>query len=571
MWGSVSGFAVFSSAVWWPVTPDLLYERIAVFWFIGAVCIWMMRYFHEPTGLDRSRTEKGVLLFALGLGVAAHVFTGPIASGQGIGTLWHHWGVYVGSAQLLVAGAVPFFDFPIQYGFGPTVTMALACRTDCWEGAYYVISVANLFYLLTLVFGTTLLIRGMATGLILTAAGAMISAVLLWTIYPPFLVSPLATPSTGGLRFLPLALLVVSIVFGEIHKEGSLPSRLWGYLFWSLSMLWSPEAAIFATMVWWPYLALRDIQSRNSRGLLPVARRMAVWLFVMLLATCLLAGAFSLLFWMAFGQMPDIDGYLIYILHPPGPMPANVGGPVWILLTTLALSVIAMFRADDRNMRLVMVCALSTLAVSTYYLGRSHDNNILNLFPFVLLSLVSSLRVSTPVFLVGYTKSIILGIILWPSFFGLDSFKQVAGSHDLGRLGSRHFLEMTSLSPSAWHPLDEVYGAIVPPSAEAAEALGVLTKLGEGSPVLINGNFILPRYDEFSAWTAMINPASYAVLPADAIQSFIERSRQHWNRVGWIVVQPEFQGDWLDLFESVYSISETRRFGNYEAYRLVPK
>jgi hypothetical protein len=570
-WGSVAGFAVFSSVVWWPIDLATLSKRFVLFWLIGAISLWVYRRFSGATRLVLSKSEKWALFGALVVGVAANVFTGPVAGGQGFGTLWHHWGVYVAPAQLLTAGAVPFFDFPIQYGFGPMVTLALACQADCWKGAYHVVSGTNIAYLVTLVFCTTLLTRGMSKGVALLALAAMTSAVLLWTSYPPFLVGPLATPSTGGMRFLPLALLVACILSGEIQEGGALRPHVLGYAFWGLSMLWAPEAAIFATMVWWPYLTLKDIQRRNDLDIAMVLRCIGLGLGRMLLASCVLAGAFSIVFFIGFKRLPDIDGFLIYIVNPPGPMPANLGGPVWVLLTTLALAVVAMLRANDRDLRLVLVCALALLAVSSYYLGRSHDNNILNLFPFVLLTLIATLRVVLPRFLSGYATALILGFITWPSLFGFGALYDAARANNLGQIGSEHFLEMTSLSQSAWGPLDEVYGSATPPAVEAADALTTLKSLGDGSPVLINANFVLPRYAEFKAWTSIIDPASYAVLPADAIQRFIERGRQRWNRAGWLVVQPEYQGNWLSLFGSAYNVSETRKFGRYVAYRMVPK
>lgn len=336
-------------------------------------------------------------------------------------------------------------------------------------------------------------------------------------------------------------------------------------------MLWAPEAAILATIVWWPYLTLKDIQRRNDLDIAMVLRLIRLGLRRMLLASFVLTGEFSIVFFIGFKRLSDIDGFLIYIFNPPGPMPANLGRPVWVLLTMLALAIVAMLRANDRDLRLVMVCALALLAVSSYYLGRSNDNNILNLFPFVLLMFIATLRVVLSLYLSGYATALVLGFITWPSLFGFGALDHAARANNLGQIGSKRFLEMASLNQSASGPLDEVYGSVTSPVGDSADPLTTLKSSGDRSPVLINGNFVLPRYAEPISWTSIVDPASYAVLQADAIQLFIERGRQRWDRTGWLVVQPEYQGNWLSRFGSEYNVSETRKFGSYVVYRMVPK
>jgi hypothetical protein len=72
---------------------------------------------------------------------------------------------------------------------------------------------ANALYLLAMVASVGLALRKSLRGLALLATLAMACSALVWT--------PMMTPSVDGMRFLPLALLMLAILWGEA-AEGSL-------------------------------------------------------------------------------------------------------------------------------------------------------------------------------------------------------------------------------------------------------------------------------------------------------------------------------------------------------------
>ena len=102
-----------------------------------------------------------------------------------------------------------------------------------------------------------LLTRRLPMGLALVPLAAMACAILMWTGYPPDFKGPIATPSVDGLRFFPLATLLCFIIAAD---ERGFRSDAAGHALWLLGIVWSPEAAFYATIVWWPYLALRRAQ-----------------------------------------------------------------------------------------------------------------------------------------------------------------------------------------------------------------------------------------------------------------------------------------------------------------------
>lgn len=571
LWGSILGFAIFSTVVWWSASMEFLQWRIVPFWCLGALAIWILRQ-STPMSPQAMRLALALVLIA---GVGAHLLVAPFLAPIGLATAWHHWGVYVTTAKLLSAGAVPFVDFPLQYGLGPSVSMALACQPDCWKGAYFVTSLANLTYLMVLSWGAGRLMANSPRGLGLLAIAGVAVSVLVWTVYPPELVGPLATPSTSGLRFWPLAALLIFIIASEVNGR---PAGAWGHALWALSMLWSPEAAIFACMVWWPYLLLVHVTGQKDLTLPRFALAAVSWVSIMICAILTLTLVFSLIFWAVFGQFPTLNGYLMYILNPPGPLPATLGGTVWILVAALALAGVAMFGADIGQTRILAASMMATIAVTTYYLSRSHDNNILNLFPFIAVTLICALRTKLPDGLAGFGKTILFGMVVWPAFFGINAMKEgltKGASHPSTLSEVWNLVDMQS--PQSLEILNAFPASAIASVDDLSEAVQTLRQLNQGVPVIINIWHIMLIDRANDVWTTMLNPASYAILPREGIRQFIAQGKTRFNKPGWIILQHDPQGmvlsdqEWLDLFATSYTIGETRDFGRYTGYLMVPK
>ena len=117
-----------------------------------------------------------------------------------------------------------------------------------------------MLYLLTLSVCLYFLLENVPRGLALVVLLALLCAVLLWAGFPPYEMGPMVTPSTGGMRFLPLAALTMLILQGEHEGQKRL---ILGYACWLFSFAWSPEAGIYATIVWFPYIGLYSAQARG--------------------------------------------------------------------------------------------------------------------------------------------------------------------------------------------------------------------------------------------------------------------------------------------------------------------
>jgi hypothetical protein len=566
--GGLIALPLISPVTWWEPDIALGVPQSVAFLIVGVLAVALSRLPFRAAGIPAAP----VLATLLALAVVAAWLMGQFGSPIRFCLIWHHWGAYVAPAEAMLGGGVPFHDFPVQYGMGPTLLISVLGRKDLWFGLYLATAFSNALYLLVLAASVGLALSKSPRGLALLAILTIACAVLLWTGYPPEESGPMLAPSVDGMRFLPLALLILAILLGEAAER---PVTAVGYAVWFCSLAWSPEAGVYATIVWFPYLALRAAQRRgaNTSGAVAWAALRGAAIAVASLAAGI--AILTLIFRVGFGDWPSASGFLTYIRNPPGILPPNPLGPIWLALATLAIGAVALTRADARGLRTGTACLLGLLAAGSYYLGRSHDNNVLNLFPFVVLLIAAALSVPLPPVLEGFSRMILVGIVAWPATFGFQS--SIVGTKGDGTIatGPGRLLDRFKLvTPDAWALLDAAFAGQPgrhAASADAGAALAWLAEHGAGPPLVINQAMILPRYAGGPEWTGVNNLANFDLLPSEVVARFIQNGASSYNRQGWLLVDREQPGNWLELFGSAYEVAEERAFGGYSAYRLIPK
>ena len=566
--GGLLALPLLASATWWDpgirldATPAGIFLLLGL--FAAALPRWLPRTMGAPTFIS--------LLALFLLGVAAVSLTGVVSAPQGFAILWHHWSVYVGAAEALLGGAIPFRDYPVQYGMGPALLLAGLCREECWTGTYMAITAANLLYLLAMAGCVVLLTRKLPTGIALVALAAMGCAILMWTGYPADYWGPNTTPSVDGMRFFPFAALLFFILLAE---ERGIRLDAAGHALWFLGLVWSPEAAFYATVVWWPYLALRRAEATGASSATSVSVAAMRGAVVALAATTAGFAALAIVFRIVYHDWPSIAGFTTYVRNPPGILPANPTGPIWLALAAAALLAIAQLRADARGIRVGFVCLMGLLAVGSYYLGRSHDNNVLNLLPFVVLALTAALAIGLKDIGSGFAQIALAGVVAYVATFGFDSWSIAARSGQAGNIGPGRFIdEMRLAGPDSLALLDGSLAHSPSPHAPAADAAAALEWLranGEGSPVWVSPSMFLPLGVPGRAWTGMNDVGTFNLLPPDEVERFIRNSAQDLRRPGWLLVDRSATSPWPKVFFEAYSVSEERSFGGYTAYHLIPK
>ncbi len=575
--GTLAAALLFAATIWWFGESPIPASQ---HWLAAGACLVLAvlarRCRFEPllTGppsrmAARDLAISGLLLIA---GLGAGLLTGAL-NAQGPATMaWHHWGAYVSPVLPLLAGGVPFRDFPVQYGMGPTLLIASACGIgNCWTGLYAVTMVANALYLAACGWSVTLLTRNMDRASRWLALAALACAVLLWCGFPVRWGSPLLTPSVGGLRFLPLAVLTVLILTTELRnvKPGVGPDpmprsvALSGHAIWLLSLAWSPEAAFFATLVWWPWLALRRADAANTR----TGQWLALLRGGLLGLAAVLTGfaALAVLFRALFGDWVPLEGFLLYFSYPPGRMPVYVLGAIWFAVAVMLLAITALARASTGSARRSLyACLLAALAVGTYYLSRSHDNNVLNLLPFLILLLLASHGALPGQFSGGFVRAALAGIVALTSAIAFHPWGVLPGSPSLLGLQLGPGALTSRFAPVPGQKVQLV-------TDDTARALADLREHTSEAVLLFDEQKVMAIADPAHTWTAVNNAANFAPLPDEVVRDYIRRSALVYHRPGWIVAADSEAVHWLGLFGAAYDVTEHRRYGTSSAWHLVPR
>jgi hypothetical protein len=490
---------------------------------------------------------------------------------------WHHWGAYIGPAQLARAGIPLFHDAPAQYGLGPTALLALTCGDDCWQSMYFVSGTSNLFYSLLMLTIARRIGGPNQTPFQVALIGLVaFIALFVWTAYPPNLGSPALTPSVSGLRFLPLALMVWILIRGH-EKRGGAQLLEGMHLVWLLGVLWSPESAFQVTAVWWPYYVwIRCARADRGRlfGEFVVANaRLMVWL----LGGC---ATFLLAYRLAYGVTPAFDIYFAYALYPPGPLPVPLFGAVWFFGAAIVLGIVTLrdawrATADDPHAHHLVVILLATYGAASYFLGRSHDNNLLNISAFfVLLLLAIRALPHTPLSRIA-ASGMLAALLAYPLLAGWNTWRDVARSGALTEFRPVSTVSRFSyMRPEGGKANQTVAGPGVPDTFAADAATGMRTIQEQfHEPVTVMDPALnLEASAAGKPWSAYHGPENYAYLPPAFRRRFLANVAARLNATGWLLIRQGYDvTDWLGDYDAVYRRERTLTFGNYYAIRYVPR
>ena len=558
--GGVTAALLFATTIWW--TNSLQFgPLVTVVAAILALGAGLLPRWNTAVPADTSRLLPTILI-CTALGIMAGLFTAPFETSETIYLAWHHWGAYLAPVEAWRGGGIPYRDFPIQSGLGPTLLLMANCGQDCWRGMYEVAALANALYFATLAGCVMILTAGSSKGVRWLALLAMFCATFFWTGFPSNFAGPVITPSVAGLRFLSTSALLLHVLHAEKRKN----RRDWiGHCIWLVDLFWSPEAAFFGTLIWWPYLALRDATEAGEwKGACLALVRGAVRGVVALAAGI---GILTLVLWLLSAKTITLADFLAYVQHPPGALPVNPVGTVWIALAALALGIMVLARQGLSNRALPLyACLLGFLVAGTYYISRSHDNNILNLFPFLILMLLAMLGNLIGVserarhFSRAFIHTALVAMVASVVTFDYKPWRHGAAQVGLLHVGpSRlisHFAATANNQP-----------AVLP--ADAITGLKYIQDQNTGAVALFDGSYLMVRTPGI-AWTSVNNLANFLPLPATSVQHYIRQSATAYRRPGWILADVK-RRDWVDAFRVAYEVQLKRSFGRYNAFYLVPK
>jgi hypothetical protein len=221
-----------------------------------------------------------------------------------------------------------------------------------------------------------------------------------------------------------------------------------------------------------------------------------------------------------------------------------------------------------------MVCGLGLLAAGSYYLGRSHDNNLLNLMPFMVLLACCIFRHGSSQILRGFAAMVTVGIVAWLSTFGLGSMQAAYQDGWRGRFGiSDTLADMRLETDRGVRRLDRwlTETGQSATSEDARRALNWLRDRQSGPIAFLTQPHLVARGTPGPMWSGMLSSASWGLLPAAEIEALIARGCHKLNRSGWVLVDGNVGIQQLSHFLKVYNVADTQRFGALTAYQLVPR
>ena len=572
-------FAVFCAAttiVWW--------RRIGTFFDISTlelveilalmIAITRILALNEGTTQNRRhswRFAQAVFLFTAALALFS---TGLFHQPYLRWISWHHWSAYVGPAQLARAGAVLLRDIPVQYGMGPTALLALSCNNDCWSAMYWWAAATSLFYGVLMVAAAARICGyEQSRAQILVVTLSIFTSMFILAAGPARLGSPLLTPSESGLRFLPITLLIFFLVQRKDDYQRQ-PSK-WIHLIWILGLLWSPESAFQTTAVWLPYYVWSTCRITINRvhpwrAFLLANARMACWF----MTGCML---FLFIYWLTYDTAPTSEAYLAYVLHPPGPLPINPSGAICFFALIVLAGMVGMSRqlhtaADSGTTHNIVILLLATYGVTSYYLGRSHDNNLLNISVFFLLLLLAIRELKTPFLHRIVSCAAISALLACPIVANWSYWVEVATGGHL--LEFRPNQVIANFSYASAGGIQSSYAAGETETAAYDTARGLLTindRFHEPVTVL-DSALRLEATSMGRPWSAFQGPENYAYLPVRLRRQFLANVANRLKAPGWLLIDRHYDAQgWLSDYDAVYRRDQQLNFNTYYAIRYVPR
>lgn len=491
---------------------------------------------------------------------------------------WHHWGAYVGPAQLLLSGVKLLHEVPAQYGFGPTVLLASTCGGNCWLAMYFLTGVTSLLYGALVMFVTARLCGSKQTPLqVVLIVLVVFMSVYVWTAYPPSLGTPSLTPSVSGMRFLPLVLLLAGLVRGQHGDDEEKPSEA-VHLLWLIAIFWSPESAFQVSAVWMPYYVWASCRAKRSHDhLARVFFRALARLLTWLLIGCV---AFLAVYRLVFGVFPTVHAYLAYMMYPPGPLPIATFGSIWFFGVIVLLGLVAIYGqlhgpGKARPAHNAVLMLLAAYAAICYFLGRSHDNNLLNISVFFVLLLLALRGLRTSLLFRRAVCGLLAALLAYPALSGWGTWSSLAKSGEFAQFHPRSLVAGFSYA----HP-DGINanrssggeGAPTQPALDAARAVRTISEQFNEPVTVLDPALSLEGSAAGRPWSAFHGPENYAFLPLPLRREFLAATAKRLNATGWLLIRKDYEATlWLADYDAIYSRDRTIDFGTYYAIRYVPR
>jgi hypothetical protein len=460
-----------------------------------------------------------------------------------VGLEFHHGSFYVGPATLVRQGGTLLWDVPSQYGFLNILLIALVPTKSVWQSLYIVNSI-TIFISAVIAF---VLFHGVARGTLgkLFAFLTAFACVLIFPSVGMGYEGANAFPSTGALRFVWCYVILLVVILAEKYSLNAPTQKkvlILGSACWVVSFFWSLESALYGTAIWIPYFLLQcfwsgeKLEWGHQHLLSAVVRLMKLLLLLVLSFFCI-----GLFYQLRFGFFPDWLGFYEYALTYKNGFTAlfvDTGKAVWVLVV-LYCGILSMLYQSIRSQQAGLLVGIASLGcfwvTCSYFVSRSHDNNILNLMPLLLLSFVSTLKASSPDHGSDRLSSLVPRVILAPILVMI--FTVSYGDHIDFPPYLKSVLKV---------PFQESIVDLVPPLAAEDSALIQKAQISTNEQLvwaydtLLRKSANLGEFGGATLWLPLAPEFQFCILSIERqriyLERFISRSDHHKQTGGWLMM-----------------------------------
>jgi hypothetical protein len=487
-----------------------------------------------------------------------------------------HVSFFVAPIEAIRQGGWLLWDVPSQYGIG-NIWLAAHVPAHTSYGSLIYANCTALFVAAVLSY---LIARTWAKTVLLAifCLCALAATDFLWCGWYALSIGAQHYPSIGAFRFIwcyvLIALIVLSYCRGWLSTAPRTVGNV-GNICWVLAACWSFEAAVFATIIWFPASAAIVLQRKGS-----IADVLASWLraFLGLVA---IAAIVLAVFLIHFHHGPDWYAFLEYVLIYQGgfgSLPLHIYGSVWVLIAAFAavisVGIYACYERRFQALPVIIAAAALQWSSASYFMVRSHENNVNNLMPLVLLGLFATMAVITKERLIG-TLPVAFRLLFVPLL-----------ALPLGLASGAASLDTKSLAANGWlagKPGD--WAAVAYPIPTTEMNLLQRNGLTPASPLLyVEPNlYSPPRWPGSNAmpalWTPDFSLLEIGILSVERQEAYLRRFAADGHPTTGYLVENTIPGQrnasdasYFTAMDAVFDIQDVDYDGIYvlERYSLKP-
>jgi hypothetical protein len=520
---------------WWNAPEDrMFYNRDTYLIFFFAILIVHLIFF-QPSWIKTKKIKLSIkwentflyLKFAI-------VFAVFLFASLSYGSLdIHHWGCFVGPAQLVRQGGWLLWSVPSQYGFLSILSIAIFPMKSCWQ-SFYILMCSFHFATALIIFYTIYSFRENILNYFL-AIFLTISSLFLFPGWLPLLVGVQTFPSIGPYRFFWIFALLffIFIQYKKNFIKSENKKNILGTCIWLIGFLWSFESAFYVSAIWFPYLLINSMNyssaEYSSKNIFSWVRKafldfsIPVFTFLFFIL-CIFA-----FYYFRLGELPDVESFYEHALSFKegfGSFIINGMGSVTVAL--LAIFIICSsisqnlldFRKNKEKIAILGALYFGLLASLTYYISRSHEQNISNLIPIIIfaLAIVISLEKEKPILNYYLLAILPLYVIVLTLTYGNPSFL----AYIKGLNGYSTAIEKVL-------PKNEIAKVLMNAGIKVQDPICLLD-----DKILITGKDDLTN-QEHSYWLPL-NPCTILTpLPLKRINTYIKRFSAQFKSGGYLI------------------------------------